>query len=145
MTDIPAATSSPSILIVDDDYTMRRALTFMLQGEGYNATEASDGESAIELVKQQTFHIAIVDLFLPGMNGIELASEITRRSDNLSVLLITAHPESDIAATARAQFGENFISKSDLSEKLLPRLQQLNHAKANKKIADSQDQLNSGN
>ena len=61
---------NPSVLVVDDEEIMREILESLLTREGYRVTLAASGEEALELAKAASFDIAMVDVMMPGINGI---------------------------------------------------------------------------
>src|SRR5262245_36649223 len=84
--------TSPSIrlLIVDDDDQLRQALVRRFQRNGLTVTEAASGESALEKTSQTRCDVALLDLNMPGMNGIELLEKLKERQPEMEVLLLTA-------------------------------------------------------
>jgi CheY-like chemotaxis protein len=60
-----------SILVVDDEEIMREILEALLKGEGYSVRLASSGEEGVELAKNVPFDAAVIDVMMPGMNGME--------------------------------------------------------------------------
>ena len=66
------------VLIVDDDAELRSTLSEILKGAGYHIDEASSGKEAIEKIVSKDFDIALLDLMMPKMNGIETLTELKR-------------------------------------------------------------------
>jgi CheY-like chemotaxis protein len=93
MTDAPRPPKAPTVLLVDDDasirFTSRRALT----NAGYTVMDAVDGATALALVKswQGPLDILVTDWLMPGMNGDALAREVRLIRPNLPVLFISGH------------------------------------------------------
>jgi len=79
------------ILIVDDDPGMAETLIFILETEGYLVTVAENGSTAIELVRQENFDLILMDVKLPGMNGVEAYKAIKRVKPNSKAVMITAY------------------------------------------------------
>lgn len=94
---------TPSILIVDDEADSCRNLADIL-GElgGYQVKTAFDGDSALELVRQRRFDVAILDLMMPGMDGAALYEQMKRLCPGTVALLLTAHPAHPRAEAALA-------------------------------------------
>jgi DNA-binding NtrC family response regulator len=113
------------ILVVDDDFSMRRAMAIMLQGQGYEVAEANDGIQALQMLSQKSIDLAIVDLFLPGRDGIEVAEEIGKRSPHTQILLLTAYGEHARAKEAQQIFKKNYLEKSSLSRELSKKVQEI--------------------
>jgi len=82
----------PVVLIVDDDRAFRTALrTLFEQASGFDAfVEAANGLEALEKTKQQLPNLAVVDFFMPGMNGLRLARELKTLEPSLPIFLLTA-------------------------------------------------------
>ena len=114
-----------SILVVDDDFSMRRGMAIMLQGQGYEVAEASDGMQALQILSQKPIALAIVDLFLPGRDGIEVAEEIGGRSPHTQILLLTAYGEHERAKVAKEIFKKNYLEKASISLVLSKRVQEI--------------------
>jgi Nif-specific regulatory protein len=79
------------ILIVDDEKGSRETLGDILREEGYAVTVAGDADQALEQVEAGSFDIALLDIRLPGMDGVELLGRIRRMSPGTSVIMITAY------------------------------------------------------
>ncbi len=122
---ISIETSLQNILVVDDDFAMRRGLGLMLQGKGYGVSEASDGSEALQIAAKQNIDLAILDLFLPDVDGIELAQEIKQTNSDTKIILLTAFIESTLAKKAQEIFKEDFLEKLDIQEKLIFRIEQI--------------------
>jgi DNA-binding NtrC family response regulator len=102
------------ILVVDDEKDICWALENALGDEGYRITQVNRGEDAIREVKQQSFDVAIVDVKLPGMSGIEVSRLIGQLDPRLKILMISGyHYEEDqpIQEGIRQGMYRGFISK----------------------------------
>ena len=100
-----------SILVVDDEEIMREILDSLLTREGCRVTLASSGEEAIEIAKTTSFDAAVVDVMMPGIDGIETLDELNRIDQDLPVIIITAY---GTAANTRLAFKRgafDFIEK----------------------------------
>jgi two-component system alkaline phosphatase synthesis response regulator PhoP len=89
------------ILVVDDEEDIRELVTFNLTREGYVVRSASSGEEALDSVKKQMPHLIILDLMLPGMDGLEVARKLKKDSstEGIPVVMLTAKgEEADIVA-----------------------------------------------
>jgi DNA-binding NtrC family response regulator len=119
------ATNVKSILVVDDDFSMRRGMALMLQGQGYEVFEACDGTQALQMLGEKPIALAIVDLFIPSRDGIEVADEIEKQSPDTKVLLLTAFGEHPRAQEAQQIFKENYLEKTALEQTLLKKVQKV--------------------
>ena len=95
-------------MIVEDDTTMRRALSILLNGEGYTTEECGDGRRAVERLARVKFDLVVTDLFVPGPDGLEIFS---RFSEALPVLVLTGFLRSPRAEEARRRAGRAFLEK----------------------------------
>ena len=82
-------TGGPKVLIVDDDAEVARAFARILTQRGYSTSIASDGRAALARVEAEAFNVVISDVSMPGMGGVELLQEMSRRNADLPVILIT--------------------------------------------------------
>ncbi|MFN8525777.1 MAG: response regulator [Chloroflexota bacterium] len=82
-----------NVLVVDDDASQRALLVATLRMYGFSAAEAADGESALELIDQQSFTHVFLDFRMPGLGGAEVASRIRERDDQLVIVFLSAYPE----------------------------------------------------
>lgn len=75
-----------SVLIVDDDDAVRRATKIAFDANGFEAVAVADGIAGIEAVKCRNFDVAIVDLFMKGMNGLETTKAIRKHSPQMPII-----------------------------------------------------------
>jgi DNA-binding response OmpR family regulator len=80
------------LLIADDYHSLRRNICKFLADKGYDVAGASDGAEAAVLVKSEHFDLVIADVFMPRMNGFELAELVKSLSPPTPVLLMTSYP-----------------------------------------------------
>jgi DNA-binding NtrC family response regulator len=99
------------LLIVDDDEQLRRTLVRRFQRQGYKVTAASSGEEALALASQDRFDVALLDLHLPGIGGIEVLSRLKERQPELEVLLLTAHGSIETAIEALKRGAYDYLTK----------------------------------
>src|SRR6201991_3300202 len=110
---------SGSILVIDDEEIMREILEALLPREGHTVRLAADAAEGLELARTVPFDAAIVDVMLPGMNGVQALDELKKLDDDLPVLMITAFAsvENAIAAMKRGAF--DYISKPFKNDEVL--------------------------
>ena len=82
--------SAIKVLIVDDEHLITSSLEITLQCYGYKTTSANSGNEALYAVRSGHFHIALLDIRMPAMNGIEAAKEIRKIRKNLTIIAQTA-------------------------------------------------------
>ena len=88
------------ILIVEDEAIMRESLRDWLTEGGYQVETAEDGEEALKTIAEQDFDIVILDLRLPGKDGIEVLREAKEKRPKLKGVIITAYPSVGTAVEA---------------------------------------------
>jgi len=81
------------LLVVDDEENIRFLFKEELEEEGYSVAVASNGLEALEKIKKSIFDLVILDIKMPGMNGIEALNEIKNMNKNLPVILCSAYGE----------------------------------------------------
>ena len=108
-----------TILIVDDDEDFRRAARLVFEIEGFEVMEASNGAEAIADFKAHAPDLVVVDLRMPGMNGIDTLKELKHINESVPMIILTAY--GTIPETVRAmQYGAvNFIEKTSPFNKLV--------------------------
>jgi DNA-binding response OmpR family regulator len=107
------------VLVVDDEKTLRHFLRLNLQEQGYQVTEAPDGKTALHLIDQQPFEVALVDLRLTDMDGLEIVRRLRQVAPRTSVIILTAYATVDSAIEALRQGAHDYLTKPfDTSELL---------------------------
>ena len=101
----------PTVLVVDDEPKVAETLRDLLAAAGYEVTTAASGEDGIELVRSRLFDAAVVDLRMPGMDGIELLRLIKEHAPVIEVIVMTADPTVDTAVEALKQGAFDYIGK----------------------------------
>ncbi len=108
-----------TILIVDDEKTLRYFLRLNLQEQGYQVIEAANGKTALKLVNNQHFDVALVDLQLTDMNGLDIMRYLRRNSPNTSVIILTGYATVDSAVEALRQGAHDYLTKPCSTSELL--------------------------
>lgn len=114
-----SATGS-SILVVDDEVDTCRNLSDILTDLGYAVEIAHDGFAALDLVRQKHFDVALLDLKMPGMDGLTLYREIKKVSAGTVAVVVSAYASNDTAAEALAAGAWHVLPKPVDFNKLLP-------------------------
>ena len=99
------------ILIVDDEPGMREFLEIMLTKEGYGVSIASNGEEAIEKLGNEFFDLAIVDIQMPGINGIDVLKNTRDKKNDTTIIMITAFASHESAIEAMKLGAYDYITK----------------------------------
>ena len=100
-----------SILVVDDEKAQREILELILSGEGYDVTTASSGEAALKFAKEKRFDLALTDLKMTGMDGIELLQHLLAQDSAIIVILLTAHGSIESAKEALRRGAFDYLQK----------------------------------
>jgi DNA-binding NtrC family response regulator len=100
-----------TILVVDDDPFIAKVLQDRLKSLGYHVGLAPDGKQALEIIDRQDPQLALLDVELPDMTGLEVLQEIRHRGKELPVVMITAYGSIDRAVQAMKQGAYDFIPK----------------------------------
>ncbi|MFP5238432.1 MAG: response regulator [Acidobacteriota bacterium] len=79
------------ILVVDDERDYNETIVKRLRRRGYEAETALSGPEALELLGRKSFDVALLDIMMPGMDGIEVLRELKKRTPEVEVILLTGH------------------------------------------------------
>jgi DNA-binding NarL/FixJ family response regulator len=121
---VPIHTLAKRILVVDDNPTMRAALRFFIETcTSMRVSEARDGAEAVERAEVQKPDVAIIDLVMPNVNGLEAASVIRSRLPEVRIVVFTLHSDVIGVALAKAIGVDVVVSKSDGATGLIKALQ----------------------
>jgi DNA-binding NtrC family response regulator len=108
-----------AILVVDDEEIMREILETLLTREGYDVRLASSGHEGLELARAMPFDAAIVDIMMPGIDGIATLDELKRMDEDLAVIIITAYASVESAISAMKSGAFDYITKPFKNEEVL--------------------------
>ncbi len=114
-----------AILLVDDEEAVRESLGSWLREDGYRVDTAPDGRTALDKLRENAFDVMLVDLKMPGLDGIHVLVEARRKHPNLIAILMTAYATVETAVEAMQQGANDYLVKpfdpEDLS-RLMERL-----------------------
>jgi DNA-binding NtrC family response regulator len=99
------------LLVVDDDDQMRRTLAGRFRRQGLDVTAAASGEEALAQAGQARFDVALLDLHLPGISGIELLGKLKELQPDLEALMLTAHSSIETAVLAMKRGAYDYLTK----------------------------------
>jgi DNA-binding NtrC family response regulator len=100
-----------SILVIDDEEVMREVLDSVLSAEGHRVTAAESAEAGLALARTMSFDAVVLDVMLPGMDGIEALQELRRLDEELPVVMVTAVASVETALTAMKRGAFDYITK----------------------------------
>ena len=109
----------PSILIVDDEPSILQSLGGLLGDEGYEVFTASNGYEALKMIEAQSPDLVVLDIWMPGIDGIETLGEIKKQHPFLPVVIITGHGSIETAVTAIKLGAFDMIEKPLSIEKVI--------------------------
>ena len=115
----------PRILIVEDERKVLRSLERGLQAEGYEVATAATGEAGYELAMAQAFDCAILDLMLPGRDGVHILGDLRRAGKTLPVLVLTARDAVEDRVIGLDAGADDYLVKPFAFAELLARLRVL--------------------
>lgn len=109
------------ILVADDHEIVRRGLKEILTGAFAKAEvgEACDSREAVQLVREKDWDAMLLDINMPGRNGLEVLEEVKRLRPKLPVLVLSAYPEEDYAVRALKLGASGYLTKRSASDELL--------------------------
>lgn len=107
------------ILIVDDDENIRKTMQTILEDEGYVVDLATTGNEAIELTQEETYNIALLDIRLPDIEGVELLKLIKDNIPKTRKIMVTGYPSMQNAIAALNKNADAYLTKPVGVEKLL--------------------------
>jgi len=99
------------VLIVDDDRSVRDSLRKILEKEGYNVSDVESGEVALHSIRRLSPEVALVDLKMPGMNGIEFVKKLKRTAPDVEAVVMTGYGTIETAVEAMREGAYDFITK----------------------------------
>jgi two-component system nitrogen regulation response regulator NtrX len=109
----------PRILIVDDEQGIRRSLAGLLADESYETAIASDGDAALAAVREQAPDLVLLDIAMPGRDGLAVLEEMRQAWPRLPVIMMSGHGTIETAVRATQLGAFDFIEKPLSAEKLL--------------------------
>ncbi|MBJ7531029.1 MAG: response regulator transcription factor [Nocardioides sp.] len=98
------------VLVVDDDLTVREVVVSYLRAHGHEVVEAGDGEAALELMGSRPADLVVLDLMLPGIDGLEVCRRL-RRSGDVPVVMLTALGEEGDRVAGLEHGADDYVSK----------------------------------
>ena len=110
---------SESILIVDDEKNMRKTLADILTDEGYKVSTAATGEEAIKLCEKENHDVILMDVRMPGIDGVEAFRRIRRHKEGIRIILMSAYSVEGLREAALDEGAIAFLSKPLDVEKVI--------------------------
>ena len=89
-----------SVLVIDDDPDILEYLQDFLGAEGFEVTTLADPSLAVERIRDEVFHLIVLDLMMPKVSGLDLLAQIRGVDDDIAVIILTGHPSLDTATAS---------------------------------------------
>ena len=113
------------VLVVEDDFDLGGALTRLLTRRGFQAAHCTDGAAALQLLERELFEIAVLDLGLPGMDGLQLLQRLRGRGHSLPVLVLTARGGVGDRVAGLNAGADDYLAKPFEAQALIKRVERL--------------------
>ncbi|TVY07444.1 response regulator transcription factor [Paenibacillus cremeus] len=113
---------SQTILVIEDEPTLARLLTYNLAQEGYETKVADHGSDGLQIAMQQPFDLIILDIMLPGMNGFEILSKLRQKGNKTPVIILTARNAEEEVVQGLKYGADDYITKPFGVAELLARV-----------------------
>ena len=115
-------TTTPKILVVDDEERFRLTLAKLLTVRGLDVTTLGSGQEALEALRRDPFDVIVLDVRMPGMNGIETLAEIKKINPLIEVIILTGHASVDAAVDIMKLGGYDYLLKPCSMEELTDKI-----------------------
>ncbi|HUV30767.1 MAG TPA: response regulator transcription factor [Acidobacteriota bacterium] len=112
-----------TILLVEDDLHLADGLTMNLEAEGYQVVHAADGHLVLEEFDKGMFDLVLLDIMLPGTDGLTICKEIRSRGDTVPILFLTARDQAEQKVEGLLAGGDDYLTKPFDTAELLARIQ----------------------
>ena len=122
------ADKGPPILIVDDQRAVREELAFALGYEGFEVLEAGSGPDALQLLAGTPVALCLLDIKMPGMDGMEVLTRIVEQWPQLPVIMISGHGDVETAVVALRKGAYDFLQKPFETDRVLVSIKNALHA-----------------
>jgi DNA-binding response OmpR family regulator len=114
---VKEATCSGRVLVVDDEIYVRMALRYSLVMRGYEADDAASGPQALEMLSQRRYDLMVVDIRMPGMDGVEVMRRAREACPDLQIIVLTGYASLDSAiAAVRCHAADYLIKPASLHQ-----------------------------
>ena len=113
------------ILVVDDDAIVIKSCTRILESEGYAVSTVRGADDALEILRQDTFDLLLVDVKMPKRDGLDLMKEIRKDFPDLAVIVMSGYSTPETVADALRSGANHFIAKPFRPDELMKAVQQV--------------------
>lgn len=133
---MPTKTNRASLLVAEDEESLREGLKLNLELEGYEVTTVDNGPAVIRMVKSEYFDLIVLDIMLPEMDGITVCETIRMQHNDVPILFLSARNSSADRVEGLKKGGDDYLTKPFNLEELLLRVNKL--VTKNKRIREPQ-------
>lgn len=112
-----------TILLVEDDINLADGLIMNLEAEGYQVVHVNDGLRAVETYDDGNIDLVLLDIMLPGMDGLSICRKLRERGDTVPILFLTARDQTDEKIEGLVAGGDDYITKPFDLKELMARIQ----------------------
>jgi DNA-binding response OmpR family regulator len=113
------------ILVADDDPDITRLLKGLLEEEGYEVIMANDGQKALDFYRSERPGLLILDVIMPGKDGLTLCEEIRREDSSVLILMLTGQRTVDTKVTGLSSGADGYLTKPFGARELIARVKSL--------------------
>ncbi len=107
------------VLVIDDDPSICKTVGLLLEDHGYSPRTYTDPDEAIEAAEKQSYQLALIDLRMPKMDGVEVVEKLKKIDDRMSCIVMTAYPDLDSATETMRRGTCDYIAKPFKQEELI--------------------------
>jgi len=125
---MPELESSPRVLVVDDDEVFRTRLCRALQQRDWEARAAGGGEEALAMAVRQSPDLALVDLRMPGMDGLDLVEQLRAADASMTIIVLTGYGSIPTTISAMKRGADYYLSKPADADQILAAYEKLQEA-----------------
>jgi DNA-binding response OmpR family regulator len=110
------------VLLVDDEVTIRLTLGALLERAGYGVTVADNGEEAVTLLERQAFDLLLVDMKMPGMDGVQVIAAARARQPDIAIIVLTGHGSLETAIAGLHYHIFDYLLKTTAPDQVIERV-----------------------
>src|SRR5947199_1494399 len=116
---------SSRILLVEDEPSVALTVSDLLAGEGYDVETAADGSAGLALASNEPFDVIVLDVMLPGMNGLDVCRELRKKGNDVAILMLTARGQLTDRVVGLKLGADDYLAKPFEPLELLARVEAL--------------------
>jgi DNA-binding response OmpR family regulator len=132
------------VLVVDDDQTVREVVVSYLKAAGHDVTEAADGAAALEAIRARSADLVVLDLMMPGVDGIEVCRRLRHDGNDVPVIMLTALGSEQERVVGLEIGADDYVTKPFSPRELVLRVDSILRRTASDPAADIPDVLTDG-